>query len=103
MNRFFKIITILLLIVSLNVQSQSNFNYELSLVPVSVTNLPGLHSYAYAQYQGKWLIIGGRKDGLHARQPFNAFPASQFLPCSMAARNRQSRRSRVETALPDQT
>ncbi|MFN2262312.1 MAG: T9SS type A sorting domain-containing protein [Psychroflexus sp.] len=77
MNIFFKIITILLLIVSLNAQSQSNFNYELSLVPVSVTNLPGLHSYAYAQHQGKWLIIGGRKDGLHARQPFNAFPASQ--------------------------
>jgi len=77
MNRIFKIITILLLIVSLNAQSQSNFNYEISLVPVSVNNLPGLHSYAFAQHQGKWLIIGGRKDGLHARQPFNAFPASQ--------------------------
>jgi len=77
MNKIFNIITILLLIVSLNAQSQSNFNYELSIVPVSVTNLPGLHSYAFAQHQGKWLIIGGRKDGLHARQPFNSFPASQ--------------------------
>ncbi len=57
--------------------SQGNFNYDLSLNPVSVTNLPGLHSYAYAQDQGKWLIIGGRLDGLHARQPFNAFPESQ--------------------------
>ena len=57
--------------------SQSNFNYEVSLVPVTISNLPGLHSYAYAQHNGKWLIIGGRKDGLHARQPFNAFPASQ--------------------------
>ncbi|TVR75884.1 MAG: T9SS C-terminal target domain-containing protein [Chitinophagaceae bacterium] len=72
-----KIIIVLLITVSLNAPGQSNFNYELSLVPVSVTNLPGLHSYAYAQYEGKWLIIGGRKDGLHARQPFNAFPASQ--------------------------
>jgi hypothetical protein len=77
MNKIFNIITILLLIGSLNAQSQSSFNYELSLVPVSVTNLPGLHSYTFAQHQGKWLIIGGRKDGLHARQPFNAFPASQ--------------------------
>lgn len=77
LNNIFKIITIILLIVSLNAQSQSNFNYELSLVPVSVNNLPGLHSYAFAQHQGKWLIIGGRKDGLHARQPFNAFPESQ--------------------------
>lgn len=77
MKRFFEIIIILLLTVSFNAQSQSNFNYELSLVPVSVNNLPGLHSYVYAQHQGKWLIIGGRKDGLHARQPFNSFPASQ--------------------------
>ena len=57
-------------------KSQSNFNYEVSLATVTVTNLPGLHSYAYAQHQGKWLIIGGREDGLHARQPFNSFPAS---------------------------
>ncbi|TVR84927.1 MAG: hypothetical protein EA409_00220 [Saprospirales bacterium] len=72
----FKIITILLLIVSLDAQSQSNFNYEISLVPVSVDNLPGLHSYAFAQHQGKWVVIGGRRDGIHARQPFNAFPQS---------------------------
>jgi len=39
--------------------------------------LPGLHSYAYAQHQGKWLIMGGRKDGLHARQPFNSFPETE--------------------------
>ncbi len=77
MKRISKSIMFLLLTLSLNVLSQSNFNYELSLVPVSVTDLPGLHSYAYAQHQGKWLIIGGRKDGLHARQPFNAFPASE--------------------------
>jgi hypothetical protein len=35
-----------------------------------------LHSFAYAQYNNKWLIIGGRKDGMHARQPFNAFPSA---------------------------
>lgn len=54
--------------------SQSNFNYEITLVPVANSGLPGLHSFAYAQHEGKWLIIGGRKDGLHARQPFNTFP-----------------------------
>jgi hypothetical protein len=67
----------IVLIVFGNVQAQNDFNYELSLIPVSVNNLPGLHSYAFAQHDGKWLIIGGRRDGLHARQPFNAFPASQ--------------------------
>ncbi len=77
MKGIFQIITILLFILSMKAQSQSNFNYALSLVPVTVDHLPGLHSYAYAQHQGKWLIIGGRKDGLHARQPSNAFPESQ--------------------------
>lgn len=69
------IITFVLIIVE--VQSQSTFNYQLSLNPITIGNLPGLHSYAHAQHNGKWVIIGGRKDGLHARQPFNAFPANQ--------------------------
>lgn len=58
-------------------QAQSSFPYDVVLTPVSVTGLPGLHSYAFAQHNGKWLIIGGRKDGMHARQPFNAFPETQ--------------------------
>ncbi|MBK9357161.1 MAG: hypothetical protein IPN08_07215 [Bacteroidales bacterium] len=56
---------------------QSTFGYALELIPVAVPGLPGLHSYAFGQYDGKWLVVGGRKDGLHARQPFNAFPESQ--------------------------
>ncbi len=73
-------LTILVLFVAVvlgtKVFGQSNFDYEFSLVPVSVEDLPGLHSYAFAQHGEKWLIVGGRKDGLHARQPFNAFPES---------------------------
>ncbi|WP_333808564.1 hypothetical protein [Flavobacterium sp.] len=57
--------------------AQNTFEYDVVLTPVSVTGLPGLHSYAFAQHNGKWLIIGGRKDGVHARQPFNAFPDAQ--------------------------
>ncbi|MEZ4875489.1 MAG: hypothetical protein R2793_08580 [Flavobacteriaceae bacterium] len=57
--------------------SQNTFEYTLELNPITIQNLPGLHSYAFGQSDGKWLIIGGRRDGLHARQPFNAFPASQ--------------------------
>lgn len=55
---------------------QIPFNYSVKLKPVTLTNLPGLHSFAVAQSGGKWLVIGGRKDGLHARQPFSAFPAA---------------------------
>lgn len=59
--------------------AQDPFNYSMELKPVIIENLPGLHSYAFAQHGGKWLIIGGRKDGLHARTPFDSFPASQPL------------------------
>ncbi|MDK2771192.1 MAG: hypothetical protein KYX68_03030 [Flavobacterium sp.] len=58
-------------------QAQSSFPFDVVLTPINVTGLPGLHSYAFAQHNGKWLIIGGRKDGIHARQPFNAFPENQ--------------------------
>ena len=54
-----------------------NFDYTLQLQPVTVSGLPGLHSYAFGQHNGKWLLIGGRADGLHARQPFNSFPQNQ--------------------------
>jgi len=52
------------------------FDYSVKLKSLTISNLSGLHSYVVAQSGGKWLIIGGRKDGLHARQPFNAFPAA---------------------------
>ncbi|MGL2964752.1 hypothetical protein ACSVH2_13100 [Flavobacterium sp. RSB2_4_14] len=56
--------------------SQSTFDYQVQLNPVTIPNFPGIHSFAFAQHNGKWLIIGGRVDGIHARQPFNAFPAA---------------------------
>ncbi len=52
----------------------SSFPYSVRLEQVSVPGLPGFHSFAYAQHQGKWLIVGGRTDGIHARQPFASFP-----------------------------
>ncbi|WP_321538775.1 Kelch repeat-containing protein [Flavobacterium piscinae] len=69
------ILSLLLLITQVNF-AQNEFNYSLELNPVTINGLPGLHSFAFGQSDGKWLIIGGRLDGLHARQPFNAFPAS---------------------------
>lgn len=74
-----KLLTILLLAIlktTFGFAQQIPFNYSVKLNPVTLTNLPGLHSFAVGQSDGKWIIIGGRKDGLHARQPFNAFPAA---------------------------
>jgi hypothetical protein len=73
-----KYILILIMLLTVKVAlAQNTFPYDVQLTPITIANLPGLHSYAFAQYNGKWLIIGGRKDGIHARQPFNAFPNSQ--------------------------
>lgn len=67
---------IVLLLISSFAISQTTFDYQVQLNPITIPNFPGIHSYAFAQHNGKWLIIGGRIDGIHARQPFNAFPAA---------------------------
>jgi hypothetical protein len=67
---------VLFLLFSIPIVPQNPPDCEILITPLEITGLPGLHSYAFAQHDGKWLVIGGRKDGLHARQPFNAFPAS---------------------------
>lgn len=63
----------ILLLFSCFAYSQTSFDYQVQLNPLTIPNLPGLHSYAFGQSNGKWLIVGGRLDGIHARQPFNAF------------------------------
>lgn len=74
-----KYLSIILLACFFHIQTkaQNTFQYEVLLKEVSIPNLPGFHSYAFAQAEGKILLLGGRLDGLHARQPFNSFPNSQ--------------------------
>lgn len=47
-----------------------------TLTPKTITNMPGLQSYAWADYNGYWIMIGGRTDGLHLRQPNQSFAAA---------------------------
>ena len=60
----------------------SSYNYsqtapfEISITPMNIVNLGGIQSYAFGQHDGKWLIVGGRLDGLHQRQPNAAFNVS---------------------------
>jgi hypothetical protein len=73
-----KIITLIIgLTFGLLTTAQDSFQYHIKLEPITVPIMPGVHSFAKAEHNGKWLIIGGRLDGLHARQPFNAFPENQ--------------------------
>ena len=56
---------------SLSAQSYHPDRTVLSSTPIP--GLGGLQSYAYGVHEGQWLIVGGRLDGLHRRQPFAAF------------------------------
>lgn len=70
MKNFIIIITLLL---SLSVSSQNNFPYKISLLPMIPEGFSGLQSYAWAKSGNKILLVGGRTDGLHRRQPFASF------------------------------
>lgn len=47
--------------------------FNIYIEPMNITGIGGLQAYAFGQHNGKWLIVGGRLDGLHRRQPFAAF------------------------------
>lgn len=66
------LIFILVIFVSNNIYSQLA-PFRISLEPISIEGLGGLQSFAFGQHNGKWLLVGGRLDGLHRRQPFAAF------------------------------
>lgn len=49
--------------------------FTVQIEPVITTPLPGMHSFAFAQSGNKWLIIGGRTNGLHGLNSSGAFPS----------------------------
>ena len=70
--------TLLLLLLTLvpafGAFSQSTGEFTLELKEITFSGLPAVHSFASAiDNQGRWVIIGGRTDGLHKRRPFEAF------------------------------
>ena len=68
-----KLITFLgLIFLSLSVFSQTT-PFNIYIEPMNISGLGGLQAYAFGQHNGKWLVVGGRLDGLHRRQPFAAF------------------------------
>lgn len=50
-----------------------NTPFSVELEPMTVPQLGGLQAFAYGQHGGKWLVLGGRLDGLHRRQPWATF------------------------------
>lgn len=66
------IVGILVFFLSLTLYAKES-QVIIRIEPIEFSQLDGIQSYAFAQYDGKWLIVGGRLDGLHQRQPFAAF------------------------------
>jgi len=71
---------VLALLLCAKVYSAVPFNVELE--QINIPGAPSLHSFAFAQYNGKWLFIGGRTNGLHGFS--NTLPA---FPRAYANRN----------------
>jgi hypothetical protein len=49
--------------------------FTVSISPAALTSVPALHSGAFTEWNGKWIFIGGRIDGLHNFQAGQAFDA----------------------------
>ena len=67
------LLSIILLFFSIPLTFSQESPFDIHLIPVSISNLGGIQSYAFGQHKGKWLIVGGRLDGLHRRQPWATF------------------------------
>ena len=64
------------LLVHAHVNAQALGGRTVYLEEVTLPGMPGVQSFAWAQHNGEWLILGGRTDGLHQRQPFASFLAA---------------------------
>ncbi|MBU2018715.1 MAG: T9SS type A sorting domain-containing protein [Bacteroidetes bacterium] len=71
MNKIQIIVILLIAFASKSIAQTAPF--QIALEPMNISDLGGVQAYAWGHHNGKWLIIGGRLDGLHQRQPFAAF------------------------------
>ena len=51
-------------------------SFQLEIEPFIIPEMPGIHSGAIASYNGRWILMGGRMNGLHGFQSPFAFPNS---------------------------
>lgn len=71
-----KQLTFLSLVSIWGISSAQTSPFSIAIEPMEIAELGGVQSFAWGQHSGKWLIVGGRLDGLHRRQPFAAFDAA---------------------------
>jgi hypothetical protein len=74
-KKYFFLSLIALLFTGNRTYSQQAFTVH--VVPSNLTAVPAIHSGAFVSRGGKWIFLGGRRDGLHIMQAGQAFPQSQ--------------------------
>ncbi len=60
-------------IISLKAQFGALPPFTIQVEPIGGINIPGIHSFAFAQSGDKWLFIGGRTNGLHGLNSNDGF------------------------------
>jgi hypothetical protein len=65
------ILSAVLLCVAFTFKAQTPFTVQVQ--EITLEDAPAVQSFVHAQQGNKWLILGGRTDGLHQRQPFASF------------------------------
>lgn len=74
MNIVKRIFLVTLLAFALNACTTAQVSpFQISLEPLNIKGLEGIQTCVIGQHEGKWLIMGGRLDGLHRRQPWATF------------------------------
>lgn len=69
-----KVLTMFLGLIAFSLSGFSQTTpFNIHFEQMNISGLGGLQAYAFAQHNGKWLVVGGRLDGLHRRQPFASF------------------------------
>lgn len=56
---------------------QQRLPFSVTLEEITHNDWPGLHSFAYGKWDGRWIIAGGRRDGLHTFLPPSPFPVTE--------------------------
>jgi len=69
-----KIIFSLIILFLISNRGWSQDQFTVQIEPFTIINAPSVHSFSWGKTSDeKWVIMGGRIDGLHQRQPFAAF------------------------------
>lgn len=55
----------------------SQLPFTIEMEETTFQDWPGLHSFAFGEYDGKWVFLAGRSNGLHGFFPFTGFPISE--------------------------